>query len=439
MNVTPRGRFLLLLALLAALTGLPARAQTGGPTELEQKLRSLDGVLSVRKLDPGRSFKEVYEINVRQSLDHALPDGPSFAQRVYVSHVDFAEPVVLSTEGYASGRPYVTEPARLLQANQVIVEHRFFGTSRPDSLLWTFLTARQSADDLHRVTVMLKKLYPGKWLSTGVSKGGQTTIIYRYFYPGDVDASVPYVAPVNMAQEDPRPMEFLNRVGTDSCRERMRQFQRAALRNARQILPLMEKFAKEKALVYSLGLRKMFEFAVLEYPFAFWQYGRPDRCATVPPPEAPAESLFAHLSDAVNLSMYADSGVRYFAPFQYQAYTELGYYTYDIAPFKDLLVEVKDPSNRIFAPQGVDLTYRCGTFQAIDRWLRNEAENMILIYGGDDPWTASSPQLTGRTNALKMVKKGGSHGTKIRDLDGDQQEIVCAALESWMGKKITRR
>jgi hypothetical protein len=219
----------------------------------------------------------------------------------------------------------------------------------------------------------------------------------------------------------------------------MRQFQRAALRNARQILPLMEKFAKEKALVYSLGLRKMFEFAVLEYPFAFWQYGRPDRCATVPPPEAPAESLFAHLSDAVSLSMYADAGVQYFAPFQYQAYTELGYYTYDIAPFKDLLVEVKDPSNRIFAPQGVDLTYRCGTFQAIDRWLRNEAENIILVYGGDDPWTASSPQLTGRTNALKMVKKGGSHGTKIRDLDGDQQEIVYTALESWMGKRIAGR
>jgi hypothetical protein len=137
--------------------------------------------------------------------------------------------------------------------------------------------------------------------------------------------------------------------------------------------------------------------------------------------------------------MYADAGVQYFAPFQYQAYTELGYYTYDITPFKDLLVEVKDPSNRIFAPQGVDLTYRCETFQAIDRWLRNEAENMILIYGGDDPWTASSPQLTGRTNALKMVKKGGSHGTKIRDLDRDQQEIVSTALESWMGKRIARR
>lgn len=431
-------RALLLLSALAAFAPVPSRGQVQEPTALEKRLRSMEGVLSVKRLDPGKSFKEVVEITVRQLLDHADPSGPWFPQRVYVSHVDGAEPVVLSTEGYAAPRHYITEPARLFGCNQVIVEHRFFGTSRPDSLLWRYLTVRQSADDLHRITVLLKQLYPGRWLSTGVSKGGQTTIIYRYFYPGDVTASVPYVAPVNLAQEDPRPIEFLKHVGSDSCRERMLQFQRAALRNGDRMVALMEGYAKEKKLVYSFGLRRMFEFAVLEYPFAFWQYGRPNRCATVPPPDAPAETLFAHLSGAVSLSMYADERVKYFAPFQYQAYTEMGYYTYDIAPLKDLLVEVKDPSNRIFAPQGVDLTYRCETFQRIDRWLRYEAEDMVLIYGGDDPWTASSPQLTGRTNALKMVKAGGFHGTKIRDLDPDQREIVYSALESWMGKKIPR-
>ena len=61
-----------------------------------------------------------------------------------------------------------------------------------------------------------------------MSKGGQT-LYFKRFYPNDVNAAVPYVAPVNLAAEDPRIYMFLNSVGTEECRDKIKQFQRAFL------------------------------------------------------------------------------------------------------------------------------------------------------------------------------------------------------------------
>lgn len=39
-------------------------------------------------------------------------------------------------------------------------------------------------DDLHAVRNAFKSIYPGKWIATGISKGGQTTLLYRTFLSG---------------------------------------------------------------------------------------------------------------------------------------------------------------------------------------------------------------------------------------------------------------
>jgi hypothetical protein len=403
---------------------------------LESKLHELPGVVEVKKLDPPNGYGEAFQLQILQPLDHQKPNGETFRQRVYLSHLDFTRPMVIVTEGYAARRNYLSEPTRLLRGNQLIVEHRFFGTSRPDSLLWPLLTVKQSADDLHRVAVLLKGLYPGVWVSTGVSKGGQTTCLYRYYYPDDVSVSLPYVAPINIAQEDPRPTEFLRHVGPDSARARIAKFQVLALRQEAKALSALEELAQERKYTFSLGPALMFEFAVLEYPFAFWQYGGVARLAEVPGDTATGEDIVRHLDAIVHFSLYDDKGISTFAPFQYQAYTEMGYYTYDITDLRPFLTTLRNPSNRILAPQGVDLTYRPETFQAINRWLRYEGKNFVYIYGENDPWTASAVELTGMTNAIRMVKKGGNHGSKIRDLDPEQKKQVYEVLEQWTGVKI---
>ena len=97
------------------------------------------------------------------------------------------------TEGYAAH--YATHPryqeelSKLFNANLVFVEYRYFGESMPKPCNWDYLTVENSLYDLHHVTTTLKQLYDEKWIATGISKGGQTTMFYRTYFPDDVDIS----------------------------------------------------------------------------------------------------------------------------------------------------------------------------------------------------------------------------------------------------------
>lgn len=424
---------LLLLGCVPPLSGLlRAQDSTLGP-----KLRALQGVAEVKVLAPLKGFAESYELRFRQPLDHQLPDGPAFHQRVYVSHRGAERPVVLETEGYAAMANRPTELAGILKSNQVIVEHRYFGRSRPDSLRWEYLTLRQSADDLHAVVLALKSLYAGKWVSTGASKGGQTTLVYRSLYPDDVTASVPYVAPVPLAQEDPRVFTFLSTVGDSACRARIKAFQVRMLRDEAGHIRRLTDFAKTTGMKFSITIPAAYEYAVLEYPFAFWQYGA-SACENIPGPETPDTAAFVHLAKVVGFYLFSDAGVGYFGPFYYQAYTELGYYRYDITDFRELLKTVRDATNRIFVPAGASVTYRCESMQNLNRWLQTKGDRIIYLYGETDTWTACAVQLTGQADALKFINKGGPHGTRIRDLAPAQKEALYAALERWLSMSIER-
>ena len=85
-----------------------------------------------------------------------------------------------------------------------------------------------AAADHHRIVEVLKLIYPGKWIGTGISKGGQTAMFHRYFYPEDVDISVPYVAPLNFSTEDQRFIHFLTLWVREDCRARISISERIA-------------------------------------------------------------------------------------------------------------------------------------------------------------------------------------------------------------------
>ncbi len=92
----------------------------------------------------------------------------------------------------------------MLDANFVSVEHRFFGPSTPQEKDWDFLTIQQAAGDYHHVRTLLGAIYKDQWISTGISKGGETATYYRFFYPDDVVVTVPYVAPFPIGLKDQR-------------------------------------------------------------------------------------------------------------------------------------------------------------------------------------------------------------------------------------------
>ncbi len=303
---------------------------------------------------------------------------------------------------------------------------------------WKHLTVENAAADHHNIIESFKNIYQENWIGTGISKGGQSAIFHRYFYPDDVLVTVPYVAPLNLAEEDPRIYHFLRNVGTKECRENIIQFQREVLIRADELIPMFRKRAEKKGYTYSIGNERMiFEYIVLEYSFAFWQWAN-DKCSDIPLTDASNKELLKHLETNSSFSYFSDQGLEPIAPFFYQAYTEMGYYGYDITDFKHLLKEVKEPTSKIFLPKNNNMVFDCSLMHDINKWVQKQGNNMLFIYGENDTWSAAAVELTGETNSIKMVKEGGSHRTRINSFSNDEKEIIYSTLEDWLEIEINR-
>jgi len=420
-----KSHLLFLLAILVTVTISCKKTQS-----LENFLAKLPDA-SIEEIDSLEGYNKCYKIMLRQKVDHFGEDTATFLQKIYFSHIDFERPVVMVTEGYSAWRNYVSEPAKLLKANQVIVEHRYFNESAPDSLNWKHLTVKQAAEDHHVINQLFRKIYKEKWVSTGISKGGQTTLYYKYFYPGDIDVAIPYVAPINFSKEEPRVYDFLAKVGTEECRNRVFEFQKLLLENKEQLLPMFEQYAKEKEMTYKMGYEAAFEYCVLEFSFAFWQWADL-KCEEIPENSDDIDKVFSAF-EKVGFSFFSEEGVEPIRPFFYQALTEIGFYSYDINPFGDLIEVVKNPNFNFTMPENVDSSYNYESMKKVNEFLQVEGNNIIYIYGEYDPWSASAIQLIdGKTNALKMVKKDGSHKTRINSFDDIERQEILNNLTNWL-------
>jgi hypothetical protein len=362
--------FLIVSVMLISCTGCVQK-----DLNLEEIISEIPGAkLEVIKADA--MYSAAWKILIPQLLDHNHPDKGSFMQKIYVSQVGLSRPVVFITEGYSAPRNYKSELSRLLKANQIIVEHRYFGESVPDSMNWKYLTVEQAAKDHHRIVQLLKKLYKGKWLNTGISKGGQTSMYHRYFYPDDVDISVPYVAPLNFSIEDPRIYLFLDTVGTPECRNKIYNFQKLLLEKRDVFYPMFLDVSKSLDLTYTrLSPEEAYEYCVLEYSFAFWQWGF--FCKDIPSATDSNKAILMHFSLVGGFRYFSDQGIAEMEPFFYQAMTEIGYYGYDISKFDGLLKYVKNPVFTFAAPQHVDITYHPELMKKVNRFLQNSATHFI--------------------------------------------------------------
>jgi hypothetical protein len=401
--------------------------------KLDKLMKKYDFTYEVVHVDS--FFTEKYVLQFEQAVDHSKPDGPRFQQRVFLSHLDEDAPVLFITEGYsaayAANPKYVNELAPILNANQVCAEHRYFGTSVPEPVDWNFLTVQNAAADHHHIIEVLKNIYDKKWVSTGISKGGQTTIYHRYFYPEDVDISVPYVAPLNFSIEEQRVYMFLDSVGSEECRERIFDFQVELMKNKKKYLPAFENLAEKENLTYRMGLEKAYDLTVFEYPFAFWQWGS-FSCEEIPDSFDNPQEIIGHLDAVAGIDWISNQGIEVMFPFFYQALREIGFYGYDITPFKEWTSYKQNPVFTFTLPEGMTVVYEPDIMRQVDYFVRHEAKNMFFIYGEYDPWSAPAVELTYHTNSIKVVKPAGSHRTRINNLPDSQQEIVVKQLGEWM-------
>ena len=422
-------------AALLLFVLLSASASSFAQTVLEQKISAISAIKEIRSLETSE-FSEKYVTYFTQPLDHRHPEKGSFHQRVIVSHVGFDRPTVIVTEGYGAAyalrSQYREELSKLLNANMIFVEYRYFLESTPEPKDWQYLTAENSADDLHAITTAFKNIYPGKWIATGISKGGQTTLLYRTFYPNDVDISVPYVAPLCYGVEDGRHEPFLHKVSTPENRKKIEDFQLEALKRKAALLPRFEKYCTEKNYSFRAPIEEIYDYSVLEYSFALWQWGTP--ISSIPATTASDDEIFSHLL-AISEPGYftADSPN---ASFFVQAARELGYYGYDVQPFKQYLSIQSSEGylHRLMLPEELkDMPFDKTLSKKITKFLKKQDPKMIFIYGQNDPWTAAGVTwLKNKKNIHVFIQPNGSHLARINTLPEAEKAKVMELINEWL-------
>ncbi len=402
---------------------------------ITEGLGKLEGV-TIRRIDPQNSFfKSMYELQIEQPVDHLDASKGSFNQKVYLSHMDFNQPMVMYLNGYTAGsNSYTTEAAEILGANQIHVEHRFFSDSRPkDGIPWEYLTIKQAAHDHHRVTEVLKTLYKKPWLSTGISKGGMVTIFHKRYFPDDVQVAMPYVAPINFERHDPRIYEHLKTVGTKECRDKVTVFQRSLLAYYDESLELFKQYSKKAGYKYPHGYEASFELSVFEFSFAFWQWS--GDCNRIPAPESTVEDKMKFLFYSIDApSFFNESTLTGILPFFYQGYREIGMYGYEVEEFKNLTRVYKEEVDNYytFIPEEITVEYTAEPIKEIVSWLDENGNNMIYIYGEYDPWGATAYQPTEKTNSLYLELPAGNHSTRLQNFPRNQRAAAMDSLKTWM-------
>ncbi|MDR2292771.1 MAG: aminopeptidase [Prevotellaceae bacterium] len=420
--------FIVFICMLAINTGIFAQS------DIYKKLSEIAEITKIEKMESDE-FQEKYLTLFKQKISPKNDSVGTFQQRVVVFHAGFDRPTVIVTEGYGGNyalkSKYREEISRLFNTNMVFVEHRYFLESTPEEKDWQYLTAENSAEDLHAIVAALKNIYTQKWISTGISKGGQTALIYRTFFPDDVDISVPYVAPLCFEVEDGRHEPFLQNVSTAENRKKIEDFQLEVLKRREQLMPDFEKFCSEKQYEFSIPLDEIYDYCVLEHSFSFWQWG--NDVEKIPANNASNDEIFAHFTSISSPSYFAKGGN---TSFFVQAARELGYYGYDIEPFKQYL-KIKNSTGylkKIFLEGIADsISFDEELSKKIVNFLETNDPKIMFIYGEVDPWTAAGVRwLKGKRNIKILIQPDGSHRARISTLPEAMKNEAMETLTKWL-------
>ncbi|MHC1690899.1 MAG: S28 family serine protease [Bacteroidales bacterium] len=401
---------------------------------LKRRIEQLPNIKDVQRLESGQ-FKDKYVLYIEQPLSHEDPSLGTFRQRVFVMHAGLDRPTVLVTEGYgasyAANPKYREELSKLFNTNIIFVEHRYFLESTPKPLDWKYLTAENSAYDLHNVTMIFKEIYKKKWIATGISKGGQTALIYRAFFPADVEITVPYVAPLCKGVEDGRHEPFIaNFAGTPEQRAKILDFQKEILKRRSSLQPKFDSLCTAKGYQFNLPNEEIYDYTVLEFSFSFWQWG--SNSDAIPSVKASDNELFGYFIKLCSPDYFIKESST--SAFFVQAGRELGYYGYDIKPFEGLLKikSAKGYLTKLFLTEESGFKFDSKLYKKLSKFVATTDSKMIFIYGEFDPWSAVKVNEPKSNNVVVVIDPKGSHRSRISTLPEENRKMVLSLIERWL-------
>ncbi len=401
-----------------------------------KKLTEIPNVVNVEKTKNVSHFDENYELWFEQPVDHNDLSKGTFKQRVFLGFKTPLKPVIVELRGYGIGSEKAGELASHYNANQLTIEHRYFNNSKPDNIDWNTLTIENAAKDQAIIIDAIREaLYPkAKFISTGISKGCQTTMAHRRYFPKNVDACVCYVGPLNYQREDPRVYNFLKNVGTKTERDKIKAFQKLCFENRTALLEIMKDIAKKENLAWEFGVEKAIDYSILEYSFAFWQWGVD--IDNIPSNNASVQDIYKHLIDVVGYGFFEEKAVESLQPYFWSALTQQGIYGYETAPFKTYLNTEEIYKFDWAFPENISKAYDLKPMQEIKSFLDNSAKKMLFIYGEYDAWSSTAVELDDdtpkRRELYKFVKPKGDHKTRIKSFNKENQDKIYAIIDSWL-------
>ncbi|MFJ2175812.1 S28 family serine protease [Streptomyces sp. NPDC087851] len=410
-------------------------ADNADTADIKDRILAIPGMSLIQE-KPYEGYR-YFVLNYTQPVDHRNPSKGTFQQRLTLLHKDTSRPTVFYTSGYnVSTNPSRSEPTRIVDGNQVSLEYRFFTPSRPQPADWSKLTIWQAASDQHRIFTALKKIYAKKWLATGGSKGGMTATYFERFYPRDMDGVVAYVAPNDVVnKEDSAYDRFFERVGTKECRDRLNAVQREALVRRAPLEKRYQEWAQAEGATFTTvgSLDKAYEAVVLDFVWAFWQYSAESDCAYIPEATASDQEIYDVIDSISGFSFYTDQGLEPYTPYYYQAGTELGSPTIKL-PHLGKLSRYGYQAPRNFVPRAIPMRFNPLAMPAVDSWVRHHAQQMLFVYGQNDPWGAEPFRLgKGARDSYVYVAPGANHGANVAGLVPDQQTKATARILEWAG------
>ena len=486
--------FFLAVSLLISLASAAAAAGEGSMREALEKLDGVTAVEVIEPADPATRFQERYLLTFEQPLDWNDPSKGTFPQRVFLELGENAEINVMETQGYCLNDISFAEALQGANAftmdleeemtslvtkggNFIVVEHRFFGESRPadmsntDTKYWEYHTPENAANDLHRVYTALAPLLCERWVSVGTSRGGLITNLYAKYFPEDMDVYIAYVAPCSdgfssdsmyrFVYEEIGDLSYGKEAGA-KYRGIVTDFQVELIRHKEKLLPSFAGVIEGKGGLYRNvpeEYGRIYDLAVLEFAVQTWQYKSKQMFDTMEvvlgmpedTDEQQAQKLQYLLQIFVSIQEPRDWAYNYIAwPYYVNTATYYGQYLYDFSWLRKALEDAgvenglsvppemdKDiPWSIVFTPEQREAFVYDGTFrkELLEDMKTSKAKH-LMIFGGSDPWRSQAvpEEITnGNENIRRYINPDYPHDAKIANMPEDMKNEVISLLKEWL-------
>ena len=479
----------------------------------DQNTNLIDSVLYY-DADPAGPDTRTYVFYYHQPLNHAQPGSEQFPLRALITVFKDTDPTKAVNHVYASGydidnlyRPdsafltdkgdCETEIAWRYRANHIQLEHRYFRFSAPAEC-WTRLDdlrAEEAAADFHNLFEALKKVLKGKYVMSGVSKGGTTTLLQHRFYPEDMDIYMPYSAPFFDTDRDLEMQKYFYTTGWN--KEYLDMFMNMrveAINNNEHIYPIYAKMhggapTQGKAdTLFCYYLYDVANFGYYEHTYSDtstirWTLGYNDSIMRAKGVSPYCDTVYAYMLEKQRFSLsdfseWLDTLRKYPDPkqapartlrhiaarpfgitekewwtdtvrgqaYEYQCRHELGYYDYRfdqiiedpaaLKTFNDFWVQHAGTVRDLCAPFFSTVTFDPTLYNETMAATQNATRPIVFIYGQDDSWTGAAvkDRFVNGTNVRKFILPAQNHMvTFSSNTDKTQCDAIRSILDSVLG------